>query len=67
MKNTLFERVVVSPPKVSAPLTQTHGSAMEVFKDSYFVEFLDLPDKNLLRQKLHEFYLQNARDEGRDA
>ncbi len=40
---------------------------MEVFKDSYFVEFLDLPDKNLLRQKLHEFYLQNARDEGRDA
>jgi predicted nuclease of restriction endonuclease-like (RecB) superfamily len=39
-----FERVVLSPPRVSAVLTQTHGeAAARVFKDAYVVEFLNLP------------------------
>ena len=39
-----FERAVLSPTKVSAALTQTHGDAAAgVFKDAYSVEFLNLP------------------------
>ena len=39
-----FERAVLSPAKVSPALTQMHGAAAAgVFKDSYSVEFLNLP------------------------
>ena len=39
-----FERAVLSPTKVSAALTQMHGTAAAgVFKDAYSVEFLNLP------------------------
>jgi len=38
-----FERAVLSPAKVSPALTQMHGAAAGVFKDSYSVEFLNLP------------------------
>ncbi len=41
-----FERAVLSPPKVSAVLKQTHGEAASVFKDAYVVEFLNLPDEH---------------------
>lgn len=41
--SALFERVVLSPPKVSDVLAQTQPEAMNVFKDSYMVEFLGLP------------------------
>lgn len=38
-----FERAVLSPAKVSAALTQTHGAAAGgAFKDAYSVEFLNL-------------------------
>ena len=38
-----FERAVLSPPKVSAALTQLQGdAAASVFKDAYSVEFLSL-------------------------
>ena len=38
-----FERAVLSPAKVSAALTQTHGAAAgSAFKDAYSVEFLNL-------------------------
>jgi hypothetical protein len=33
----------MSPVKVAAPLRQLHPDAATVFKDSYLVEFLDLP------------------------
>lgn len=46
MNGALFERVVLSPPKVSALLTQFHPSAESIFKDSYLLEFLDLPEKH---------------------
>ncbi len=70
-KAALFERTVLTPAKVSPVLSETHPEAVSVFKDSYLIEFLDLPqihaeadlhrgDKALLRAKLHEFYLQNT-------
>jgi predicted nuclease of restriction endonuclease-like (RecB) superfamily len=42
-KTALFERSVLNPLKVSAVLSQTHPEALNIFKDSYLVEFLDLP------------------------
>lgn len=43
INGALFERIVMSPVKVAAPLRQLHPDAATVFKDSYLVEFLDLP------------------------
>jgi predicted nuclease of restriction endonuclease-like (RecB) superfamily len=37
-------RPVLNPPKVSTLLRQLHPAAETVFRDSYVVEFLDLPD-----------------------
>ena len=67
--------MVTSPAKVSPLVTQTHPDALSVFKDSYLVKFLDLPaliaeyqtqlpDKQLLQAKLHEFYQLDARGRG---
>ncbi len=39
LAGALFERVVLSPPKLSAPLTELHPDAAAIFKDSYLVEF----------------------------
>lgn len=62
-RTALFERTVLDPPKVSAVLSQIHPDAVSIFKDSYVLEFLGLPDdhseadlhRSLLRQ-LREFY-----------
>ncbi|OWK46448.1 hypothetical protein FRUB_00147 [Fimbriiglobus ruber] len=43
LDGALFERVVLSPAKVSPPLTQMPGDAAAAFKDTYLVEFLNLP------------------------
>jgi predicted nuclease of restriction endonuclease-like (RecB) superfamily len=61
----LFERAMLSPPKVSTVLRQLHPQAEAVFRDAYLVEFLDLPaghheadlHQSLLHNKL-EFYLE---------
>ncbi|RUQ37089.1 MAG: DUF1016 family protein [Candidatus Competibacteraceae bacterium] len=77
-KGALFERTVLTPAKVSPLVTQTHPDALSVFKDSYLVEFLDLPaliaeyqtqlpDKKLLQAKLHEFYQLDVADRGDEA
>jgi predicted nuclease of restriction endonuclease-like (RecB) superfamily len=65
----LFERVVLSPAKVSPLVTQTHPNAASVFKDSYLVEFLDLPATHLesdlqrgLLVQLRQFLLELGRD-----
>ncbi|MGV8804880.1 MAG: PDDEXK nuclease domain-containing protein [Polaromonas sp.] len=42
-KTALFERVVLNPTKVSSAVKQSHPQALQVFKDAYVVEFLDLP------------------------
>ena len=41
-KTALFERVVLNPTMVSPVVRQIHPTAMDVFKDSYVVEFLQL-------------------------
>jgi predicted nuclease of restriction endonuclease-like (RecB) superfamily len=38
-----FERTILGPPKVSPAVRQNHPDAATIFKDSYVVEFLDLP------------------------
>jgi len=39
-KAALFERAVLKPAKVSAPMRQMEPEALSVFKDSYMLEFL---------------------------
>lgn len=43
LSTALFERVVLSPPQMSPSLLQRSGDVAGVFRDSYLVEFLDLP------------------------
>lgn len=65
----LFERVVLSPVKTSPIVAQHYPTALDVFKDSYVVEFLNLPSahneadlhKGLLL-KLRDFLLELGRD-----
>ncbi|MBI3729900.1 MAG: DUF1016 domain-containing protein [Burkholderiales bacterium] len=65
----LFARAVLQPPKVSAVLTQLHPEALNVFKDSYIVDFLSLPEQHSeadlhqsLLAKLKHFLLELGRD-----
>ena len=44
LNGALFERAVLAPPKVSALLRQLHPAAGSVFKDTYLLDFLDLPE-----------------------
>ncbi len=66
---SLFERAVLSPPKVAAALRQSHPDAADIFKDAYVVEFLQLPEGHLeadlhrgLLAKLKEFLVELGRD-----
>ena len=43
LRAATFERAVLAPAKVSPLVAQTHPAALDIFKDSYMVEFLDLP------------------------
>jgi predicted nuclease of restriction endonuclease-like (RecB) superfamily len=65
----LFERAMLSPPSMSAALTQIHPGAEAVFRDSYLVEFLELPPvhneadlQQALVAKLKQFLLELGRD-----
>jgi len=44
LKGALFERVLLSPAILSTSLRELHPSAETVFKDSYLLDFLDLPE-----------------------
>jgi predicted nuclease of restriction endonuclease-like (RecB) superfamily len=68
-KTALFERTVLNPTKVSALLTQLHPEALSIFKDSYLVEFLSLPESHAeadlhrgLLHRLKEFLIELGRD-----
>jgi predicted nuclease of restriction endonuclease-like (RecB) superfamily len=68
-RTALFARVVLSPPKVSPLVTQTHPDATVVFRDSYVLEFLGLPDDHSeadlhrgLLAKLREFITELGSD-----
>ena len=64
-----FERVVLSPVKTSPIVTRNYPEALNVFKDSYVVEFLNLPSEHNeadlhkgLLLKLRDFLLELGRD-----
>jgi predicted nuclease of restriction endonuclease-like (RecB) superfamily len=68
-KLALFERVVLSPAKVSPVVRQTHPEAISIFKDAYMVEFLNLPENHSehdlqrgLLAKLKSFLIELGRD-----
>ena len=68
-KSALFERTVLNPAKVSPLVTQIHPDALNIFKDSYMVEFLDLPQGHAeadlhrgLLQRLKDFLIELGRD-----
>lgn len=68
-RRALFERAVLSPPKLSPPASQTHPAAASAFKDSYVVEFLNLPDDHSeadlhrgLLARLKAFLIELGRD-----
>ncbi|MFK8182792.1 MAG: YhcG family protein [Phormidesmis sp.] len=68
-KAALFEQTVLNPVKVSPVVSQFHSSAVDVFRDAYVLEFLNLPEphmeadlhKGLLRQ-LTNFLVELGRD-----
>ena len=69
LNGSLFERVVLSPAKLSTPLTELHPGAGDVFKDSYLLEFLDLPARHsegdlqrALVEQLKQFLIELGRD-----
>lgn len=69
MKSALFERVVLSPAKVSPVVRQMAPDALTVFKDAYMLEFLGLqPDHaegdlhRALLLKLKDFLIELGRD-----
>lgn len=68
-RSGLFERTILHPVKVSPAVRQIHPRALDVFKDSYLVEFLELPaghdEQDLHRgllQKLKDFLVELGRD-----
>ena len=69
LDGALFERVVLSPAKLSPPLTELHPDAAAIFKDTYLVEFVDLPPSHSeadlqrgLVAQLKQFLLELGRD-----
>lgn len=69
LRAALFERAVLNPPKVAPALRQIHPAAEAVFKDAYFVEFLQLPEAHTeadlhrgLVTKLRDFLIELGRD-----
>jgi len=69
LNGALFERVTLSPTKLSTPLAEIHPEAASIFKDAYLVEFLDLPAvhseadlEHALVEKLKQFLIELGRD-----
>ena len=68
-KTALFERTVLTPPKVSPVASSTHPDAVSIFKDSYLLEFLGLPQGHAeadlhrgLLLRLKDFLIELGRD-----
>lgn len=69
LAGALFERVALSPVKLAPPVREIHPDAASVFKDSYLVEFLDLPNNHSeadlhrgLVDRLKDFLIELGRD-----
>ncbi|MEX5501952.1 PDDEXK nuclease domain-containing protein [Pseudomonas syringae] len=68
-KNALFERTVTQPAKASAMLKETRPAALDIFRDAYMVEFLELPPGHAeadlhggLLKRLRDFLIELGRD-----
>lgn len=59
-KSARFERSVLTPPKVSSALRLIHPAAAEVFRTSYLIEFLNLPEGHS-EADLHQGLLEQFR------
>jgi predicted nuclease of restriction endonuclease-like (RecB) superfamily len=69
LNGALFERAALSPAQLSPPVAAIHPEAAAVFKDSYLVEFLDLPPSHSeadlqrgLVEQLKQFLIELGRD-----
>lgn len=69
LAGALFERTILSPAKVSPVVTELNPDAATVFKDSYLVEFLNLPPDHSeadlhrgLVARLKDFLIELGRD-----
>lgn len=69
LRTAAFERFVLGPAKVSPVVTQLHADAAKVFRDSYVVEFLELPREHSeadlhrgLLDRLKQFLTEIGRD-----
>jgi predicted nuclease of restriction endonuclease-like (RecB) superfamily len=69
LQTAAFERTILGPPKVSPAVRQNHPDAATIFKDSYVVEFLDLPRDHSegdlhrgLVSRLKNFLIELGRD-----
>ena len=60
IQTALFERAVLNPPQVSAALKELHPSAVDVFRDAYVIEFLQLPEDHR-EADLHQSLIENMR------
>ena len=61
LKSALFERTVLAPAKVSPVVRQIHAEAINIFRDSYLLDFLELPAHHS-EMDLHRGLLQRLRD-----
>ena len=69
LAGSLFERTALAPPKLSPLVRELHPTAEHFFKDSYLLDFLDLPDvhseadlQKALVAALRNFILELGRD-----
>lgn len=68
-RTSLFERTILNPVNVSPVVAQIYPQALDIFKDSYLVEFLDLHEghdesdlHHGLLLRLKEFLIELGRD-----
>lgn len=69
LAGALFERTILTPAKVSPLVTQLHPAAETIFKDTYLLDFLNLPEahsegdlQHALVSNLKKFLLELGRD-----
>ena len=69
LDGALFERTVLSPAKLSTALAELHPAAAAIFKDSYLLDFLQLPSEHsesdlqrALIEQLKQFLIELGRD-----
>jgi predicted nuclease of restriction endonuclease-like (RecB) superfamily len=69
LAGALFERTVLNPPKLAPAVRELHPDAAAVFRDTYLLEFLNLPTAHSeadlhtgLVEQLKDFLIELGRD-----